>query len=90
MFSFVVKYSIMSHNVYGCVRLEPSLCFVAGVTLLGRVPSSLVDWPPCVLMAEQHTNYNILSWNIRRFSNSAKQESVKQMIRLHKPLMVCL
>jgi hypothetical protein len=39
-------------------------------------------------MAEPHTGYIFMSWNVRGLNNLAKQESVKQVVALHKPLMV--
>lgn len=37
-------------------------------------------------MAEIIQQFSLLSWNVRGLNSTAKQEDVKQMIQLHKPM----
>jgi exonuclease III len=41
-------------------------------------------------MDESCTDYSILSWNVRGLNNKAKQEQVKKIIQVHRPVIVCL
>jgi exonuclease III len=42
-------------------------------------------------MADQpNPDYSLLSWNVRGPNNVAKQEEIKQVVQLHKPMVVCL
>jgi hypothetical protein len=41
-------------------------------------------------MAKQpNLDYSLLSWNVRGLINVAKQEEVKHVVQLHKPMVVC-
>jgi hypothetical protein len=42
------------------------------------------------LMADPSIDYSFLSWNVRGLNNPTKQEDVKQIIQVHKPLIVYL
>lgn len=45
---------------------------------------------PLRYMADPISDYSLLSWNVRGLNNPARQESVKQVIQVHKPLLLCL
>lgn len=42
------------------------------------------------MAAQLNFDYSLLSWNVRGLNNQAKQEDVKQVVQLHKPLFICL
>jgi exonuclease III len=41
-------------------------------------------------MAYTCSDHSLLSWNIWGLNNPVKQEDVKQVFQLHKPMLVCL
>jgi exonuclease III len=41
-------------------------------------------------MVETNYDYSLLSWNVHGLNNTAKQEDVKQVVQIHKPMVVCL
>lgn len=41
-------------------------------------------------MAEQIKQYSIFSWNVRGLNSAAQQEDVKEIVQMHRPMIVCL
>jgi exonuclease III len=41
-------------------------------------------------MDRVNQQFRILSWNVRGLNSVARQEEVKQVIRCHKPELICL
>jgi exonuclease III len=41
-------------------------------------------------MDEPTANYSLLSWNVRGLNNPTKQEEVKQVVQLQRPMLVCI
>lgn len=35
-------------------------------------------------------NYSVLSWNIRGLNSVARQEEIRQVVQMHKPMLLCL